>query len=421
MSSDSPTVPHPDRRHRFWWARWVLLAVVVVILAVEVVLIWPSLEKAWERTDQLDWVWLVACIVAAMLSMDSFAQVQRALLRSAGVVVSQMKSLSVVLAANSLSQTMPGGQVLAPAFTYRETRKWGASPVVASWQVVMSGLLAGVGLAVLGFGGAVLAGARTSPFSVMFSVIGFIAVVAVLQYLATHPETLQSGGERALGWINQLRNKPADHGVARLSEILDQLRAVQLTRRDTATAFGWSLFNWITDIACLLFACWAVGANPAISGVMVAYAAGKAVGTAVPLLPGGIGVVDAVLVPALTTADMPAADALTAVLVYRLISYVLVSAVGWVVILVKFRTGIRDKDTLEDEYDRDLGIDPDADQVDTAPLSRERPPDPDPDRTDTERLEKRPGPDGPARGATDRSASDAPDTRPLRRPDDDAD
>lgn len=247
MSSDSPTVPHPDRRHRFWWARWVLLAVVVVILAVEVVLIWPSLEKAWERTDQLDWVWLVACIVAAMLSMDSFAQVQRALLRSAGVVVSQMKSLSVVLAANSLSQTMPGGQVLAPAFTYRETRKWGASPVVASWQVVMSGLLAGVGLAVLGFGGAVLAGARTSPFSVMFSVIGFIAVVAVLQYLATHPETLQSGGERALGWINQLRNKPADHGVARLSEILDQLRAVQLTRRDTATAFGWSLFNWITD------------------------------------------------------------------------------------------------------------------------------------------------------------------------------
>ncbi len=112
--------------------------------------------------------------------------------------VRQLQSLAVVLAANSLSQTMPGGQVLAPAFTYRETRKWGATPVVASWQVVMSGLLAGVGLAVLGFGGAVLAGAKTNPFSLMFSIVGFVAVALVLQYLATHPESLQSTGERVL-------------------------------------------------------------------------------------------------------------------------------------------------------------------------------------------------------------------------------
>lgn len=354
MSSEHSSVgAHPALRRRFWWLRWVLLALVIAILAVEVVLIWPKLEQVWHRTGDLDWVWLVACIVAAVLSMDSFAQVQRALLSSAGVRVRQLQSLAVVLAANSLSQTMPGGQVLAPAFTYRETRKWGATPVVASWQVVMSGLLAGVGLAVLGFGGAVLAGAKTNPFSLMFSIVGFVAVALVLQYLATHPESLQSTGERVLGWYNHLRNKPEDSGLERFNEVLEQLRAVQLTRRDTTIAFGWSLFNWVTDIACLMFACWAVGVHPSISGVMVAYAAGKAVGTAVPLLPGGIGVVDAVLVPALTTAGMPAADALTAVLVYRIVSYVLIAAVGWVVILAKFRTGIRDKGELEATYDRE--------------------------------------------------------------------
>lgn len=354
MSSEHPSVgAHPALRRRFWWLRWVLLALVIAILAVEVVLIWPKLEQVWHRTGDLDWVWLVACIVAAVLSMDSFAQVQRALLSSAGVRVRQLQSLAVVLAANSLSQTMPGGQVLAPAFTYRETRKWGATPVVASWQVVMSGLLAGVGLAVLGFGGAVLAGAKTNPFSLMFSIVGFVAVALVLQYLATHPESLQSTGERVLGWYNHLRNKPEDSGLERFNEVLEQLRAVQLTRRDTTIAFGWSLFNWVTDIACLMFACWAVGVHPSISGVMVAYAAGKAVGTAVPLLPGGIGVVDAVLVPALTTAGMPAADALTAVLVYRIVSYVLIAAIGWVVILAKFRTGIRDKGELEATYDRE--------------------------------------------------------------------
>lgn len=338
------------RRRRFWWVRWVLLALVVVILAVEGVLIWPKLEEAWARIGELEWGWVFAAVVASLLSMDSFAQVQRALLRSAGVVVKQWKSAAVVLAANSVSQTMPGGQVLAPAFTYRQTRKWGATPVVASWQVVMSGLLAGVGLAVLGLGGAIMAGAKTSPFSIIFSIVGFVAVAVIMQYLAKNPESVRSGGTRALGWYNQVRNKPADHGVDKLVETLDQLRAVKLNKRDASIAFGWSLFNWVADVACLAFACWSIGAHPSIAGLMVAYAAGKAVGSAIPLLPGGIGVVDAVLVPALTSAGMPAADAITAVLIYRMISYVFIAVIGWVVIMAMFRRTIK---TDADELDHD--------------------------------------------------------------------
>lgn len=337
-----------------------LLALVVIILSVEGVLIWPKLEEAWARIGELQWGWVVACIVASLLSMDSFAQVQRALLRSAGVVVKQWKSLAVVLAANAVSQTMPGGQVLAPAFTYRETRKWGASPVVASWQVVMSGLLAGVGLAVLGLAGAVMAGAKTSPFSVIFSIAGFIAIAVILQYLATHPELVRSGGARVLGWINQVRNRPTDHGVDRLAETLDQLRAVQLNKRDAAISFGWSLFNWVADVACLAFACWSIGAHPSISGLMVAYAAGKAVGSAVPLLPGGIGVVDAVLVPALTSAGMPAADAITAVLIYRLVSYLFIAMIGWIVVMAMFRRTIKtdaEADRLDDLHATEEAID----------------------------------------------------------------
>ncbi|MGK2318771.1 lysylphosphatidylglycerol synthase transmembrane domain-containing protein [Gordonia rhizosphera] len=354
MYSEGSRGGRATTRPRFWWLRWVLLAFVMVVLAVEVVLIAPSLEEAWQRIGDLDWVWIVASIIAVFLSMDSFAQVQRALLRSAGVGVSQWQSLSVILAANSVSQTMPGGPVIAPAFVYRETRKWGATPVVASWQVVMSGLLAGVGLAVLGFGGALLAGAKTSPFSVIFSIVGLLAVAVVFQYLASHPESLQSTLFRVLEWWNQFRNKPRGQGRDRVLETLEQLRAVQLTQRELAVSFGWSLFNWVADVACLAFACWAVGAHPSIAGLMVAYAAGKAVGTAIPLLPGGIGVVDAVLVPALTSAGMPAADAITAVLVYRLISYVLIAAIGWVVVLLRFRNRIRTGDTLEEEIEHDI-------------------------------------------------------------------
>ncbi|MCF8605283.1 YbhN family protein [Gordonia sp. HY442] len=348
-TADAPDSPSGKRRPWRIWLRWGAIVVVIVVLGVEGYYVWPKLKETWEHIGELRWEWVLACIVAAGLSMDSYAQVQRALMRSAGVKVSQTESLAVILASNSVSQTMPGGQVLAPAFVYRESRKWGATPVIASWQVVMSGLLAGAGLAVLGLGGALLAGAKTSPFSVIFSIAGFLVFAIAVQYLASHPQMLENAGLRVLGWVNNIRDKAADHGTVRLKQIIEQLEAVQLNRRDGAIAFGWSFFNWVADVACLAFACYAVEAHPSFAGLMVAYAAGKAVGTAIPLLPGGIGVVDITIQLALTSAGMPAGLALTAVLIYRVVSYILVAVVGWVVIAVRYRGAFKSDVTLDKE------------------------------------------------------------------------
>ena len=51
----------------------------------------------------------------------------------------------------------------------------------------------------------------------------------------------------------------------------------------------------------------------------------------VSVLPGGIGLVDTAMVVALVAGGVPAADALSAVLLYRLISLVAVVGAGWVV------------------------------------------------------------------------------------------
>ncbi|MFT3660858.1 MAG: lysylphosphatidylglycerol synthase transmembrane domain-containing protein [Gordonia sp. (in: high G+C Gram-positive bacteria)] len=345
-----------------WQRRLKVLGVVVVvaILVVELVLVWPHLAPAWKRVDDIHWWWVLACIAAAALSMDAPAEVQRVLMRAAGVKVRQRESLAVVLASNSISQTMPGGQVLAPAFIYRESRKWGATPIAASWQLVMSGLLAGVGLALLGLGGAFLAGAKTSPFSVLFTVSGFLVFVVVMQYLARHPESLEGVGRQILGWINKFRDRPADHGTDRLHQILEQLRAVKLRRRHAGQAFGWSLFNWVADVACLAFACYAIGAEPGIPGLMLAYATSKAVGSAIPLLPGGLGVVEATLTPALASAGMPLPDAIMVMIIYRAVSWLLVAIVGWVVIAFRYRHAISSRDEIRIEKAREEGaVDPD--------------------------------------------------------------
>ena len=107
-------------------------------------------------------------------------------------------------------------------------------------------------------------------------------------------------------------------------------------------AFGWSLFNWIADVACLAFAAYAAGGKPSLAGLTVACAAAR-------LMPGGLLVVGAVLVPGLVSSAMTLAAAISAMLIYRLVSWIFISAIGWVVFFFMFRT--------ETDVDPDAGLD----------------------------------------------------------------
>lgn len=324
-------------RSKYWWVRWVVLGIVAIVLAVEVALGWDQLAKAWMSLYEANWLWLIAAVLAAAASMHSFAQIQRTLLRSAGVHVRQWRSEAAFYAANSLSTTLPGGPVLSATFLFRQQRIWGASTVVASWQLVMSGVLQAVGLALLGLGGAFFLGAKNNPFSLLFTLGGFVALLLLAQAVASRPELIDGIGSRVLAWANSVRGKPADSGLEKWRETLMQLESVSLGRRDLAVAFSWSLFNWVADVACLAFAAYAAGDHASVAGLTVAYAAARAVGT-IPLMPGGLLVVEAVLVPGLVSSGMALPSAISAMLLYRLISWLLIAAVGWVVFFFMFRT-----------------------------------------------------------------------------------
>ncbi|WP_374198749.1 YbhN family protein [Mycobacterium sp. MYCO198283] len=351
MSQDAPVSDARNKqgppRGKYWWVRWAVLGVVVAVLAVELVVVSDQLAKAWKSLYDANWWWVAAAVVAAMLSMHSFAQIQRTLLRSAGVDVRQWRSEAAFYAGNALSTTMPGGPVLSATFIYRQQRLWGASPVVASWQLVMSGALQVVGLALLGLGGAVLLSTSKNPLSLIFTIGGFVALLLLGQAVASRPELLDGIGVRVLSWFNSLRGKPADTGLAAWREMLRQLESVSLSRRALGTAFGWSFFNWLADVACLAFACYAAGGHPSLAGVTVAYAAARTVG-AIPLMPGGLLVVEAVLVPGLVTSGMALPAAISAMLIYRMTSWLFISAIGWVVFFFMFRTE-RDPDPIAPE------------------------------------------------------------------------
>lgn len=324
-------------RNRLRWCKWAAAIALVGLLIGEGIYLWPRLHESWTAVREIHLGWLAACILAQALSLSAFGRVQKQLLQAGGVRVKQHKSVAVIYGSTAMALTLPAGQVFSTAFTYRETRRWGASPVVASWQLAISGVIAATGLAILGVGGALAVGGSVNTFTLAVPILGVVAIVLAVRYISSHPAAITSVARWGLRKYNSFRNHEPTAGQDRIDEIVGQVQSVQLGKTDGALTASWSAVHRLADVACLGFACLAIGSDPRLAGLLIAFAAGKAVGS-VPLAPGGLVVVDATLIAFLTSAaSITASQAVAAAFVYRGVSFILVAIVGWIVFLIIFR------------------------------------------------------------------------------------
>jgi uncharacterized protein (TIRG00374 family) len=87
--------------------------------------------------------------------------------------------------------------------------------------------------------------------------------------------------------------------------------------------------KWLFDYLALVAALYAIGAEPRLSLVLLAYGA-AAVLAMIPITPGGLGFVEAGLTAMLVLAGIPGDQALLATLTYRIASYWLPMPAGLV-------------------------------------------------------------------------------------------
>ncbi|MGY2062257.1 lysylphosphatidylglycerol synthase transmembrane domain-containing protein, partial [Nocardia gipuzkoensis] len=157
---------------------------------------------------------------------------------------------------------------------------------------------------------------------------------------------------RILHLVNRIRRHRPDDGIDTVAEMLNQLESVDLGRRDGALVAFWALVHRLGDVACLAAACYAVGADPRLAGVLIVFSVGKAVGT-IPLAPGGLVYVELTLVASLSAAaGLPFAQAVSAAFVYRLVSLILVAMVGWIVFAFLFRKPQAEDAEFEKEFEQ---------------------------------------------------------------------
>ena len=113
-----------------------------------------------------------------------------------------------------------------------------------------------------------------------------------------------------------------------LGQVMPRLLEVAQHPRKLAEGIGGTLLLSLTYILCLAACVAAFHKSVPIASIGVVYLTGSAIGSILPT-PGGIGGVEAALTAGLTAAGLPGAVAVSAVLLFRLLTFWLPVPFGW--------------------------------------------------------------------------------------------
>jgi uncharacterized protein (TIRG00374 family) len=113
-----------------------------------------------------------------------------------------------------------------------------------------------------------------------------------------------------------------------IGQVLPRLLEVAQHPRKLALGIGGALLLSATYIGCLAACVAAFGRTVPIASIGVVYLTGSAIGSILPT-PGGLGGVEAALTAGLTAAGVPGAAAVSAVLLFRLLTFWLPVPFGW--------------------------------------------------------------------------------------------
>lgn len=251
--------------------------------------------------------WVVLALVCELLAYVAYAAGQRRLLNAVGRPLSIRWLASLAVAAQSLSNFLPAGYVLANIVNFRELRRRELRSGETAWMLLMSSLLYVGALGVLAIAGSELAGSRGGAAAADLRLAACAALgLALLCGIAALVLARR-------GQLGRLLGRRGRSLGARLS-------GIKLTKRNAAASGGFFLAGWAADAACLAAAFYAVGGTPPWGVFLMAYCAAQLVAF-LPITPGGLGLVEGSLALTLAAGGVAGQHVLAAVLLYRLISY----------------------------------------------------------------------------------------------------
>jgi uncharacterized membrane protein YbhN (UPF0104 family) len=152
------------------------------------------------------------------------------------------------------------------------------------------------------------------------ALFGVVGALAMLLAVGAHPAVAGRAGHWVASVARHVRPSIDPAKAAETATRLASLARTALTGRAFAVSFGFAAGDLLFDLLSLDLVFLALRYQPGFGPLAVAYAAAN-IASAIPLTPGGLGVVEVTLVAVTVGFGTPRATAALAVLGYRIINY----------------------------------------------------------------------------------------------------
>ena len=267
-----------------------------------------SIEHSLSRVRSAQPGWIAVGIAAELVSLVCYAALVRVLLQLGAVTAPFRALFSLTVIGIAMLNSVPGGQAISTIYWYEQLRRYAVQRSVATFALLVSSLLGIVTLVLLAACGLAVGshGFAAQARLPVLAVAAAILIAAVLGRRQFVPAALWA--VRHLGG----RDAPPEQPVA---------------ANHLVSLLVLGFLNWLFDAAVLFASLAAMGQTIPVRGVAVAYTLGQLV-SAIPILPGGGGTIEATMSAGLVLAGGTGA-VIAAVLLYRIVSAWGLVPLGW--------------------------------------------------------------------------------------------
>ena len=247
------------------------------------------------------------------------------------------QAMVVTESSTAVSNTLPGGGAIGIGMNFSMYTSWGFSQSRATVSLLLSGIwnnFAKLGLPVLALALVSLQGSPSSGRVIagIAGIAGLIAAIVVFALMLQSEAGARRFGEvagAAASALLRLIRRPPVHGWE-LATVKFRARTIRLLRARWYWLTLATIVSHLSLYVVLLMSLRAVGVSNSDVGwaeVLAVFSFARLI-TAIPLTPGGLGIVELALITGLSAAGGDRAEVTAAVLVFRALTYVLPIPLG---------------------------------------------------------------------------------------------
>ncbi len=281
----------------------------------------PGMRKAASDLRTVNPWLLIAGLVLQVAALFCYSLLTNAALGDSSHAVSRLRLFRIQLSTKALSSIVPGGSAAGSALGYRLMTLSGVQGADAGFALATAGLGSAVMLNVILWIGLIV----SIPLRGVNPLYGTAAVagVVIMGLAAALVFGLMEGAaraERILRWLARKLGFNEDRAGAAVRQVGGRLEDLAADRQLLVRVAGWAAANWLLDMASLWVFLRAFGPGVTPEAVVISFGLAN-VFAVIPITPGGLGIIEGILIPTLVGFGLNRSDATLGVLSYRFAQY----------------------------------------------------------------------------------------------------